>query len=234
MKYNGFQSSMKNIICIPRKNILMICRSLSHLSFVANTTAPPANTHDMSAHYSRFWIPASRISQLNYLFSSPLKANILYCESADIFAAVRGGDSEFVSRWVHSSDLRVTDTDSWTSLHWAVEYGRANFVLLLLDAEPLLLHMKTKEGLSAISIAAWRGDLAMAKLLVDQGSDVTDRTVWGETPLHHAVTFGHVSVCQYLLSVGADPDAMDKMERSPSKLAHQKGSDEMKKLFPLA
>lgn len=128
-------------------------------------------------------------------------------------------------------DLKRRDGESWASIHWATEMGDERLVVLFLDKDPLLLNMKTKEGLSPINIAAWQGNKKMVDLLLKQGAEVDDRTKWGEVPLHHAVTFDHVAVCEVLLVAGADPFAEDKLKRSPFMLAMQKGSPKMKKLF---
>ena len=162
-------------------------------------------------------------SQLMAALTSPIER---------MFDFVRAGDTGAVAEGVRSGfDFRLTDAESWTGLHWAVEYGHSKLVLILLDAEPLLLHMRTKEGLTAMSIAAWRGDAKMAQLLLDQGGEVDAKSQWGETPLHHAVSFGHLAVCELLLNNGANPHLEDKMERSPYRIAMQKGSAKMKKLF---
>ncbi len=130
-----------------------------------------------------------------------------------------------------ATDLARADDDSWTCLHWAVEMGRRDLVPIFLDAAPLLLHMKTREGLSAINISAWRGDRAMVELLLKEGAEIDEKTKWGETPLHHAVTFGHVEVVKLLLANGADPFMEDRLQRSPFSIAMQRGSDKMKKVF---
>ena len=172
------------------------------------------------------------------LFSS-FQTRIVLCEIKKntapvdkMFDDIRSGNILEVVRHIKDGfDLRQTDSESWTALHWAVEYGRLDLVLILLDAEPLLLHMRTREGLSALSIAAWTGNVPMVELLLAQGSDVSDKTKWGETPLHHAVSFGNYHVCKTLLAAEADPTIEDKMERSPCKLAFQKGTLQIRELL---
>jgi ankyrin repeat protein len=145
------------------------------------------------------------------------------------FSSVRAGKTSEVRKALkHGTNLKQTDEESWTCLHWAVEMGHLSMVTMLLDAEPLLLNMKTKEGLSAINIATWRGDKRMVELLINQGAEIDDKTKWGETPLHHAVTFGHWEVCQLLLNHGADPFAEDRLSRTPHQIAMQKGSKRVK------
>ena len=146
--------------------------------------------------------------------------------------AVRAGNSTQVELLIRSgTDLRKPDAEGWTCLHWATELGHEKLVLRLLDGCPLLLNMKTNEGLSAINIAAWQGNKRMVELLISQGAEIDDVTKWGEAPLHHAVTFGHASVCEALLSAGANPFHEDKLKRTPYSIAMQRGSPEVKKVF---
>lgn len=144
---------------------------------------------------------------------------------------IRAGDIKAIRSVVKNVDLRAADEDSWTCLHWAVEMGHRDLVELFLDEDPLLLNMKTKEGLSCINIAAWRGDHSMVQLLLQQGAEIDDRTKWGETPLHHAVTFGHIKVCEILLRAGADPHAEDRLRRTPYQIGMQKGTRQVKKIL---
>ena len=147
-------------------------------------------------------------------------------------SSVRMGDLKAVEQLVRGGfDVRSRDEESWNCLHWATEMGHQKLVLFLLDCDPLLLNMKTKEGLSPINIAAWRGDKQMVELLLAQGAEIDDRTKWGEVPLHHAVTFGHAEVCEILLKAGADPFSEDKLKRTPYAVAMQRGNAKVKRVF---
>lgn len=183
-----------------------------------------------------------------FLFVASAIGNVVLCESNDnsresvnsddtdiietFMEAVRKGDVKKINHMISQGfDVRSRDSESWNALHWATEMGQKNLVLFLLDRDPILLNMKTKEGLSAINIAAWRGDKDMVKILIEQGAEIDDRTKWGEVPLHHAVTFGYVDICNILLSNGADPFTEDRLKRTPFMIAMQKGSPEIKAVF---
>ncbi len=144
---------------------------------------------------------------------------------------VRSGKTSDVKRAIVDANLRETDEDFWTCLHWAVEMGHRDLVEIFLDADPLLLNMKTREGLSCINIAAWRGDDKMVQLLLQQGAEIDDKTKWGETPLHHAVTFGHAKVCAILLKAGADAHSEDRLKRTPYQIAMQKGTKQVREIL---
>jgi ankyrin repeat protein len=154
-------------------------------------------------------------------------------EKVDTFMeAVRRGDRKAINSLLKEGfSLLERDSESWTALHWATEMGYKDLVIQFLDRDPLLLNMKTKEGLSPINIAAWRGDKGMIELLIEQGAEIDDRTKWGEVPLHHAVTFGHSEICDVLLKNGADPFAEDRLKRTPFMIAMQKGSPRIRSIF---
>ena len=181
------------------------------------------------------------------LWSGYCRSSVVLCESAignitgenaayatsgpSFLDLVRSGNIREVKTHLKDAKLRETDEDSWTCLHWAVEMGHKDLVEIFLDADPLLLNMKTREGLSCINIAAWRGDDKMVQLLLQQGAEIDDRTKWGETPLHHAVTFGHAKVCEVLLKAGADAHSEDRLKRTPYQIAMQKGTKKVKKIL---
>jgi ankyrin repeat protein len=63
-------------------------------------------------------------------------------------------------------------------------------------------------GATPLHTAAWRGDLAMARLLIDAGARINvldDRS--GETPLHSAARGAEPAMLVFLLEAGADPRA---------------------------
>jgi len=153
-------------------------------------------------------------------------------QAEELMDAVRTNDLVRVSRILSSGlSARIRDSEGWTAIHWATEMGHRDLVLLLLDRDPILLNTKTNEGLSPINIAAWRGDKKLVELLLAQGAEIDDKTKWGEVPLHHAVSFEHLDVCEFLLKNGADMFAQDKLSRTPFMIVTQKGSARMKKLF---
>jgi len=55
--------------------------------------------------------------------------------------------------------------------------------------------------------AAWSGDVAHARLLVEGGADVNGRDSAGETPIYGAAAWGHTEMVQYLIEAGAKVNA---------------------------
>ena len=60
---------------------------------------------------------------------------------------------------------------------------------------------------------------ARTQVLVDSGADVTARDTDGNTPLHMAAREGDVSMVQFLLAHGGEPDRLNNAERTPLDLA---------------
>ncbi|MCS5712202.1 ankyrin repeat domain-containing protein [Candidatus Berkiella aquae] len=71
--------------------------------------------------------------------------------------------------------------------------------------------------------AARVGDLALVKKLMAEGSNVNQQDLFGSTPLHMAVMYGHKAVVEYLCDHGADINAktyrMDEYAYTPLDLA---------------
>ncbi len=60
-------------------------------------------------------------------------------------------------------------------------------------------------------VCVW-GDLAAAKLLVENGINVNQHGELGFTPLRIAVDFGHYDIAEYLKENGADASSIDAPE----------------------
>lgn len=64
-------------------------------------------------------------------------------------------------------------------------------------------------GLTALGIVCARGDVAAAKLLVENGADVLGMDGSGRVPLHHAVEHGDITLVTTLLEAGSPLDVQD-------------------------
>jgi len=70
------------------------------------------------------------------------------------------------------------------------------------------------EAQTPIHMAARRGNLAIARVLLDGGADLEARDKKGETPLRRAVNCGHPEFVSLLLAHGADVNARDDAGKS--------------------
>ena len=82
-----------------------------------------------------------------------------------------------------------------------------------LRAAPSLVTAKTADGDSALHVACWQKQLAIAAILVAHGADIDARGCYGRTPLHYAVhegRFASVPIVGLLLALGADPHVREE------------------------
>jgi uncharacterized protein len=92
--------------------------------------------------------------------------------------------------------------------------GDAQTLLSLIGANISRLHTNTPFG-TPLHIAASRGDLALARILVELGADINRRGgTFDGAPINSAASNGHLSVIQYLIEQKADLDTSTP-ERNP-------------------
>lgn len=77
---------------------------------------------------------------------------------------------------------------------------------------------------TTVHVAASQGSLEIIKLMSEMQTDIFSIVIQSEdsmgmTPMHRAAMFDHVDVCEFLISKGADIDALDKEKRTPLLLA---------------
>ena len=65
-------------------------------------------------------------------------------------------------------------------------------------------------GDTCLHIAAIRGDLRAAQILLSAGLDINLRGDMGNTPLHYANAFNHFNVEQFLLKRGANANLVNE------------------------
>jgi len=118
----------------------------------------------------------------------------------------------------HYLDLQNNEKQ-WTPLHCATRQGSLEAVSLLLQASPNI-HLRNKDGCSALHIAAGHGLLDMVKMLVGRGLMVDEADSGNQwTALHYAAMKGYLNLAQWLVGAGAKPGALDKSEFTPMLLA---------------
>ena len=84
-----------------------------------------------------------------------------------------------------------------------VSKGDVAKVKNMLRRAPFLLNAKDSAGRTPLSVAAWCGHTAVAKLLLDSGADVNVQDCYGWTPLREAETGARTAVVELLRRRGA-------------------------------
>jgi cytochrome c len=78
------------------------------------------------------------------------------------------------------------------------------------------------DGVTALYIACEKGNLDLAKLLIDRGADVNLPVSWQRTPLYAATNGGYADIVKLLLENGADPNHLAKAQ-TPLHMAAENG-----------
>ncbi|HOZ49572.1 MAG TPA: ankyrin repeat domain-containing protein [Candidatus Hydrogenedentes bacterium] len=105
-----------------------------------------------------------------------------------------------------------------TPLHYAVTYGQAEVVALLLD-RGAQVNVTDGTGMTPLHMAATLNRLDEAELLLAHGADIEARDVFGDTPLHAAVLFEQTPMIAWLTEHGADRYAENHDGRTPLECA---------------
>lgn len=88
--------------------------------------------------------------------------------------------------------------------------GRTRGLQELLDAEPELASAWSRDGFTALHLAAFFGQEDAARILLERGAEanlVARHESIHVTPLHSAAAGGHPAIVKLLLEHGADPNA---------------------------
>lgn len=178
---------------------------------------------------------------------------------AVFFEAVKAGDFPAVRGMLAEDPALVKEKDAVydaTPLHWAALRGNEAIVALLLaeGAEP---DARNRDGETAFEVArrgrkpeltrlltpttgfpgfleaVKRGDLAgVQRFASEQPALVNERdSSYGASPLHWAALRGHAAVAQYLLALGANPEAPNKEGETPLQVAERAKKSEVAQLL---
>ena len=144
------------------------------------------------------------------------------------FQAVRDGDTKTLTEYF-AAGFSVNDANPRgdTLLCVAAYNGQPDVVALILKQPGVKIEARNKMGLTALAAAAFKGDVAIAKLLVKHKADANAANESGQTPLMFAALTGRTEMVKYLLEAGADPAAMDKSKNTASSLARGQGAKEL-------
>lgn len=122
----------------------------------------------------------------------------------DMEEALISGDTSWAIKLVDQGmDVNSVDAAGNTLLMQAVQRENADLLGLLLQRRARL-NTRNRNGETALSLAAFKGNLAIVQRLVKAGADVN---LYGWPPLINAVFNGHREVVEYLLTKAADVNA---------------------------
>jgi ankyrin len=123
--------------------------------------------------------------------------------------AVKAGDRARVRALLKQpAELKRTDGDGATALHWAVRADDLETVRLLLTAGADV-KAATREGITPLALAAINGGVTMTGTLLEAGANPNVALPEGETILMTAARTGQPDVVKALLKAGADVNARE-------------------------
>ncbi len=147
----------------------------------------------------------------------------------DFFTAVAQDDAPAVKRLLaRGFDANTLDPKGNLGLMIAIRAPSPKVAQLLAETPKIELNRLSAQGESPLMLAALKGQLALAELMVKKGADV-NKTGW--TPLHYAATGGHLPVIKLLLENFAYIDAESPNGTTPLMMASMYGSPAAVKLL---
>ena len=132
-------------------------------------------------------------------------------DSGALFHAIKHGKHKIINAWLNAghNPNTIIDSRGWSLLQWAVFYGHANIVELLLNKES---HIDHAGKTSVLIIAARKGHIKIVDLLLERGADVNTCDANQVTPLMVACCYGHKEIVTKLLERGARLDIQTKSQ----------------------
>lgn len=117
----------------------------------------------------------------------------------------------------------VDSTKGWCELHVAVAFDRTDEMLSLINARGFgSLDSRDKEGRTLLHLAASKGSIRCAKVLIESGADSNARSKDGRTALYKAAANGDRRMVKMLIESGADPTVTNDRGRSAFDVAREK------------
>jgi len=147
----------------------------------------------------------------------------------DFFVAIRNDNAGIVNGLLDRGfDPNTRDEKGQPGLTIAMQEHALNVARALLARPGIDINALNQAGESALMMAALKGDLSGAQLLLERGAKVNQP---GWSPLHYAATGRETKLVQLLLDRGAEIDAASPNGSTPLMMAAQYGSEDSVKLL---
>jgi len=142
----------------------------------------------------------------------------------DFFKAINLDDARSVSALLQRGfDPNTVNPEGVPGLLLAIRSSSFKVAEVLAASPEAKVDLRTLQDESPLMLAALRGQLNLASLLVARGAEI-NKTGW--TPLHYAATGGHVPVIALLLDKKAAINAESPNGSTPLMMASMYGSPE--------
>ncbi|ODN06545.1 putative ankyrin repeat protein [Orchesella cincta] len=146
-----------------------------------------------------------------------------------MYAVLGNRNSEFIDLLIkHGADWKLNGACERTVIHFAAWHGNLSaleyFLAKGMDINTKCANLSTPLHYAVLGSTQNRSKLELLKFLVDNKADLNARDRKSYTVLHHAVTSPHeqvVEMVEYLMSCGADINAVDEGNCAVMNLAAQ-------------
>ena len=130
-------------------------------------------------------------------------------------AAAKGAERSLKALLEAGADVRLSERDGASALHFASCFGHAECVRLLLRAKAPV-EAVSEDGTTPLMSAAYGGHRDVVEVLLSAGASLYARDKFGSQPLHHAAIGGDwPAVIHLLLKAGADANAPGYYNNTP-------------------
>jgi len=147
----------------------------------------------------------------------------------DFFVAIKQDDASTINVLLKRGfDPNTLDSKGQSGLYLAVRDQSLKAAAALIVWPKTNVELRTAQDESPLMMASLKGQLDLARKLVDRGADVNKP---GWTPLHYAATNGHLKVMELLLNENAYIDAASPNGTTPLMMAAHYGSPAAVKLL---
>jgi len=127
-----------------------------------------------------------------------------------VVEAARSGDASAVRALVQKrADVKASEPDGTTALHWAVRSGDAGLVAVLIRAGAAV-GARNRYGVTPLSLAASTGHAAIIDALLKGGARADEAGPEGETALMLAARSGSAAAVALLLEAGANANVREQ------------------------
>lgn len=133
---------------------------------------------------------------------------------------IESGNNDEVMKCLMEVGIDALDNFLRTSLMWASYFGNISLLIWLIENGADVNH-RDKNGYSALHFAGQEKRFECAKLLIDKGANLETTDHYGNTPLWTAIfnSNGYIKVVELFIQRGANPDHLNKFQRTPRQIA---------------
>lgn len=144
-------------------------------------------------------------------YESPLGKKVIA-----VMPKIHSEQSAIAKQWGQNCAVHVLDKLAGLTRAAAIgDIAKVNDLL----AQGVDVNAQDPQGVTALIVAAFKGNTDLAKLLVEKGADINAKAKRGSTPLMAAVQSRNKEMVKFLLEKGADANAKEELGLNAYQLA---------------